>query len=461
MPGEQRHTTDSFAAPRAAVGGPLFAPRTFAGAIGLAVAGIAVTVYDVVTIIPAALFLCLVLVQWTMRWRIGALSLIAMVAVAATAPMNGVRILSFFTLSDLFAVVAALFVVASQVGSLEKRSWSYFRPPLFAAALITYGGLVGMLAGSGGWEGVGDLVRFALSTIGVLLLVSLWGPSPRDVTVVAWAFTIGASVNAFAGLIALHDASGRAIGLTLHSNHFALVSLLACGISVGLALASRAWPRRFAVLMSIILVAGMLESGSRATVVGALVMFATLLVMTRSWRLLRWAAVLGGSFALLLAVNVIELTSTDALGRLFNEDPTVRISDEERTLARGKAFRTIDSRPVTGVGFSAAKEAHNVYLQVWAAAGLLGLFGVSMLATSIVGMSWRAPRGSPLLLGYLASLCGYLAAAPFTTVFWDRYLWIHLAFAVALMTAHRRVRYSRPEPSQQVLTYAEGSRHGP
>jgi O-antigen ligase len=390
------------------------------------------------------------------HWRIRGLVLAMMGAVAMTAPMNALRVAGILTISDLLAVGVACIVVAGELSRPRLKRWGYFRPLILSAILIVYGGLLGTLVGVQGLEGLGDLVRFSFSTIGVLTTIALWGPSRPEAEVAAWMFCIGAALNASVGLIVLQDASGRAIGFSVHSNHLAISSLLAFGTAVGFALANLGWRRYFSWVLSGSLVFGMLASGSRVGMAGLVAFAITLLLITRSWRLFRWGALSAAGFVLLLIFGVVELTETNALGRLFEKDPTVEVSNEERRGARIEAFRTIEARPLTGVGFSAAKAAHNVYVQVWAAAGVLGILGIVGLVVSVARMAWRIPRESLLLASMLSSYVGYLVAAAYSTVFWDRYLWLHLAITVALYTACENWNRTFPDAGRPAVEGSTG-----
>lgn len=363
------------------------------------------------------------------------LALALVVAAAATAPLNGLRVADVLTMSDAFLLVAFGIVLSIRVMRPISVSWRYYRAFIIAAVVTFYGGLIGTLAVDYAWQGVGDLVRYGISTVGVLVMFALWAPTVAQVRAVAWAFLIGTGANALLGTLFIRDGAGRAIGLAAHSNHFAVASLLACGTGIGLVLTSRGRSRTTAVGLMALVLGGLVGSGSRAGLGGAVVFAIVLAVLLRQWRMFLWAGFASVMFAVLVVVGIVELTSTSAVGRLLGRDATVVLSNAERSIAQEAALRSVSSHPITGVGFSAAKEAHNVYLQIWAAAGVLGLLGAAGLFIAVGRMVRVRSQGGIMATACLSSYIGYLASAVFSTVLWDRYLWLHVAITVGFFTA--------------------------
>lgn len=399
------------------------------------IAGALVAVGGTTAGVAVSLFAALVVGAGILRGASHRLVLVLMAAAAGTATWNGLRVGDVVTVTDCLLLAAAAVVVSKRLLRPVKSSWRYYRPFLVSSALIFYGGLVGTLFADYAWTGVADLVRFAVSSVGVLALFALWGPSVAAVRVLTWSFLVGASISAALGTVYVKDGAGRAIGLAAHSNHFAVASLLAFGAGVGLFLASRGRSRHVASGLTAIMLVGVVLSGSRAAIAGVTAFFFVVLMMTRQWKLVYTGVAIGTSVLTLVLIGVVQPTRTDALGRLLGEDSTVRLSDKERSEAREEAFRAIESRPLTGVGFRAAKEAHNVYLQVWAAAGLLGAAGGLGFVASAAGLVTGPFRRNGMVAALVSSYVGYLVAAAFSTVLWDRYLWVYVATTLATITA--------------------------
>lgn len=376
--------------------------------------------------------------------------IVAFLALAAfTAPMNAVRLGGILTATDVLLVAGAMAVLTLRSLQQVESSWWYYRPFLLSTGLIGFGGLIGTLVGGQGLSGIVDLVRFGLSTLGLLVLFGLWAPDRASLRLLLWAFLAGAALNAILGSFFLRDAAGRAIGLSAHSNHFAIASLLACGAGVGLALTSEGARRHVASALTALVGFGMVASGSRAAIVGILAFGVLFLMYARQWRLLVWSLSGLAIIVLLVVSGVVRPTSTDALGRLIGKDPTAALSDDARSTARATAVGTIEANPITGVGFSTAKDAHNVYLQLWAASGLFGVAGAFGLLYGSARMVWVPAKKDMLLGALVCSYGGYLVAAAFSTVLWDRYLWLHVALALALCSERRRQAWRQQDGGER------------
>jgi O-antigen ligase len=373
-----------------------------------------------------------------------------MAVAAFTAAFNGVRVAGVFSIADIFLICSASLVLAYRALRPAHSRWRYYRPFLVSAGLIVLGGLLGTLAADQGLGGIEDLVRFALSTLGVLLVFAIWAPKLTSVRLLVWAMLLGNAVNAVVGTLWLKDAAGRAVGLAAHSNHFAIATLLACGAGVGLVLSSSGRGQRIAGGLTAVVAFGMVATGSRAAIAGILAFLFLFLLYSRQWRLLSWCLAAGAAIMVLIVSGIVRPTASDALGRLMGRDPTTALSDEARSEARVNAVETIESRPITGVGFVAARQAHNVYLQLWASAGLLGLAGALGFGFGATRMLLAKPRPDLLLGALVSAFGGYLIAALFSTVLWERYLWLHVAVAVALSSA-RASRRGEPGPARNCV----------
>ncbi|MDQ6797236.1 MAG: O-antigen ligase family protein, partial [Actinomycetota bacterium] len=360
---------------------------------------------------------------------------------ALLTPMNGLRLGSFMSLSDVLLVAAAPVVMARQLLSPAATFTQRFRPFLTALGVIILGGLIAAFVSSDSQAGIPDLIRFTLSTVGVLLLVAAWAPSRREVRVLAWALSLGAATSALVGLARL-SSIGRPAGLATHPNHLGMTSMLSLGTAFGLAMTSKGLQRKVAGVLSILLVAGLLVSGSRAALFGALVMALTFLVVTHNGRTIRWYLSLCAPLLCAVLLGVVHLPTTNAFTRLFGDDPSAAASNRDRAEARAESFDQIRARPITGSGFNFSRTAHSLYLQLWVSAGLLGLFGLLALLLLTIGVLLLGARAhDPLLVGMAASYLGYLAAGVATNILWDRYVWLHLALTMALAAlASSRVR---------------------
>ena len=404
------------------------------------VVGVMAALANVVASVVIVLVLALVIVTFASRRGANVLMEAVIGGAVFAAPLNGVRVGGVVTMTDLLLVAGAVIVLVVRSQRHVDAAWEYYRPFLLAPLLISSGALVGTLFGSAGWAGMGDLVRFVLSTMGVLAVFHMWAPGTATVRRLLWAFLLGSALSAGLGSFGLEDAAGRAIGLAAHSNHLAVASLLGCGAGVGLTMTGKGWSSRVAGGLSALLAFGMVASGSRAAIAGMTVFGISFLIYAKRWRLLVWSGSVGALVAASVLFGAVNPTSTDALGRLIGKDPTAALSDDARRDASAIALRTIEHHPFTGVGFVAAKDAHNIYLQLWAASGILGLAGAAVLLLGAGRLLKCSPRKNFLSGSLACAYFGYLVAAAFSTVLWDRYLWLHVALTVALCSVQGRSR---------------------
>lgn len=370
------------------------------------------------------------------RWGFRTLLLVVMAAAVLTVPMNGVR-LGALAVSDYLLLLAALLLALSRLSAPRSSYLPSFQPFLLPAGMIILGGLIGTFFSRNAPMSIVELAKFSVSTVGLFILVAVWAPDGRQLRILAWSFTIGGAVSVLAEIFFIQESHDRSVGFSIHPNHLAMASLLASGISLGLALTSRRTPRRLAVALCVVHVGGIVTSGSRAALGGAVAFFIIYLFVTRQWRVVRWATVGAACCAGLLAAGVIRVPESNALARILGNDPTSVESDEARASLRSETLERIDAHPLTGDGFAGATLGHSLYLQLWASAGLLGLAGFFTLVLVVVRMMVSRPRPDPLVMAMLASYSGYLVAAYASNVYWDRYVWLHLALAVGLFVAGR------------------------
>ena len=353
-------------------------------------------------------------------------------AAVATAALNNLRLLTSVTVSDaLLAVsIAALVASAPRFGA----SFTYARPVLLAVVLIALGGLLASLASANPAASAFNVARLVIAAGGVVFGLVLWSPGRSGVFALAWLWVASAVATSLWGLLVHQDVAGRAIGLSTHSNHLALAATMALGPALGLAAGLRGWRRLLAVGLVAVLVAGVVASGSRASLVGSAVVAMAFAAGYPRAVLPMLAAVGGVMF--LGVTGVLDIGGSNALGRLLGLDGLgAAASDAERWLLLDAALDRLGLAPLVGSGFESALEAHNVYLQVWAGAGLLGLSGLAMLAWIAVRRYLEARDSAPgtrdamatLALGLACGWLGYFVVALFQNPLWDRYVWVPAA----------------------------------
>jgi hypothetical protein len=379
-------------------------------------------------------------------------------AAALTLAASGVKPIGPLTISDLLLALAVALMLTRFGIRNAQRLWV----PLAAVTLIAIGGIIGtaVVSPSEATESGEMLGRFVVAAGGALLLVICWRPDSEQVRSFAWLWVAGGVI---AALVALSAGEPRPAGLTPHSTHLAIISLVLFGVSLGLISSERRWSRLIPGLAaSGVLMAAIVVSGSRAALAAAGIVLLLALIATRN----RWAVAMAitvtAAFAGLAVLSAVGGTPEwtpgssrgNALERLFQE--RVQLGREREAL-RDAAWERFNSDPLTGAGFADATRPHSLLLQLGSSAGVLGVIG----GLTIVGLALRgyvlAVRRRladfsywPMAAGLSAAVIGYLAANSFQNVNWDRTVWV----AIALMTwlsATRRLR-ERSEPTNDELS---------
>lgn len=359
-----------------------------------------------------------------------------MLAVGATAPLNGLRI-GPLALTDVFLIVAG---VALLVGTIDCAGQPFALPPpawLLGLALVVVGGLLGTLFARHPLASGVNLARLTVAGTGSVLVFLGWRPGPREVRRYTWLWVLAASASGLTGLLAGRDAGGRSAGLTTHPNQLAFTAALGVGLALCLSVSERG-PRRGAAVTALTVCSlAVLRAGSRAGLVVLVVTVAVVVWRTRGGHAVRtrrgtYLLVLFGLAVvgtLLLSSGQIGLGRHNAITRSLG-DVTSASSNEERRPLLERGLRTIAEHPLTGTGLENALEAHNVYVQITASAGVLGFVGFVLIAGSTLrtGLATTTQESSDhLAVGFVAGYAGYLAGAFFQNILWDRYLWLHVA----------------------------------
>jgi hypothetical protein len=387
----------------------------------------------VVALVAAGAAGCIVVQVFGCR----ALVSLSLYVATASVAMNAVRLTSAVTLSDLFMALAAAALLLTSPKLVLSRLQA---TALAGAGLIVFGGLAGSFFSTDAAGSAGALLRFSIASAGTLLLLFAWQPSRAEVEIAAWAFVVSACISAAYALLLEPPElfRDRNAGLTVHPNHLAVVSLMAMGPA--LAFCRRPGPvRAVAGAAVILLVAALVVSGSRAGVVGLVGLLPVFLLHARGRPVATWALAAAAGGLLLVLSGAVELPGGNAVERLLSlGDTPVAASNEGRLERLQRSVGVVEENPLFGAGFENAREAHNVFLQVWASAGVFGLVGLVLVFGSVLLPLLRSRAGSVDLvsLGLIAGFAGFVCASLFQNQLWDRYVWLVIALcAVALEAA--------------------------
>ena len=116
-------------------------------------------------------------------------------------------------------------------------------------------------------------------------------------------------------------------------------------------------------------------------------------------------------------------------------------------IARGQ----FEAHPIIGVGMADVYAAHNIYLQISAAVGVVGVaFFAAMLAAVLVRCLGIDRRFRLLIL----PAAGYVMVGALTTIIWDRFVWCVLALPFLLPLVRQEHEDADPDAAPEGLADA-------
>lgn len=256
-------------------------------------------------------------------------------------------------------------------------------------------------------------------------------------------------------------ADSRSSGLTIHPNYLAFESSLTLPLALLWFTRGGRW-RIAAPIATFLLLAGVYASGSRAATVGAAVAIALTVLAVPS---LRRSAAVVVPFAGMLVILLLMFTSAGSQllqqVRLNSGNSTAIASNLQRHLAAQVAVTQLSARPLVGVGFSVIEDAHDIYLQLLAAGGVIALGSFLLYCGGMLAAARHALRGSLRgpAMACAVSIIVWLVAGVFDNQLIDKFLYIvpGLLLAMSRLTsqgaaAHEPapppLRLKRPRPRQ-------------
>lgn len=286
-----------------------------------------------------------------------------------------------------------------------------------------------------------QLLRLTVGALGLPILLGWWKPDEKVVVRLAAAYVLGATLSSAVGIVGYHGE--RIQGLTTHPNFFAMCCTLAIAIVPFLETRlEEVW--RLVILATVpINLLGIWWSGSRTALLGMMLVALLYPLLKRSVVAALSLAVAGVSAMYLVfrfAANSTDQNS--ALGRLLGEG-TASVSDNERILHQEQAWHNFVSSPVIGRGFEPRTQglgfdAHNIYLQVASATGVLGVTAFLLMLVFLAKQATVRTRH----LGLLAvPTLVYMFVGPVVPMLWDRWIWCMVALALLVS------EYVQPEDS--------------
>jgi hypothetical protein len=368
--------------------------------------------------------------------------LVLLLSALVLAPMNNVKpaaAISFVTASDVFLFLGV--VTLSPV--LVSRGLGRQAPFLIGVGGLVATGLVTSAASPDAAASLNGLTRLVVGALTMPIVFMLWRPGPRVLLAFAWAYVAGVCLSVVHGRVTgLMSLDGRYVGLTEHPNILGLTGLLGLTLVPFLLAATPSRLRWCALAAGLVCAYGIWMSGSRAALVGAVAVVLLYLLLSRS---IEHALLVFGlsiaPFYLVMQAFTAGPADSSPLGRLRGGG-SATYSDLDRENLAHVALDRFFSHPLIGSGFAGAAEAHNIYLQVAAAGGVVAL--VFYLVILVASMR------HPLLLGghhrlLALPVMGYALMGPLTPLLWDRYIWCVLALPFLM---------SRPDRPTGVTSHA-------
>lgn len=379
-------------------------------------------------------------------------------------------------LAKLAGGALALSWLALVLTQPSSRDFVWSEHPLFTAVLVafvTWLGLSVVWAPEPG-EGVSHWMRYALNAA-VVPIVFTAIRSKDDLKTVVGAFVVGAGFTAVMALITppdpeLMDNVARITSTIGDPNE--LAATLAAGFMLSVAMSraqSRGTVARFAfVSIGVICVIASILTVSRGGVIAltAALLFSPLLARKK----LQTAGIVATALVL-IAGFILVLAPSGTVERLTDRD-----GGSGRTDIWKVATRIIEDRPISGVGvgnfpnasvsyvitpgavdsktlISQPSVAHNMYLEIWAESGIIGLLlflGVlgSCLGFAVIATKRFAAAGDPAMsavaAGIALALVALFTAYTFLSEQTGNKLWVLLALCPALLSiANESLRKSQ------------------
>jgi O-antigen ligase len=299
-----------------------------------------------------------------------------------------------------------------------------------------------------------NLVKWEIAWIVMPLILVINANSRERCRLLLDVFALAAAISA---VVALLDVAGfhllasrpivanRSSGLTIHPNYLAFESALAVPVTLLWIARGDRWTIG-GLIASGALLGGVYSSGSRAAAVGAVLAVAITVVFVPRLRRLSGLAL---PFVGIAVVALLAFTNagTQILHkvRLDSGDPTTLASNTTRSEAAHTALAQFRDRPLEGVGFQVIEDAHNIYLQLLAAGGLITFLSFVVYLGGLGGAYVRA-RNGPLgdeATVIMASLVVWLVGGAFDNQLIDKFLYVMPGLLLAMAHLERMTQARR------------------
>lgn len=387
---------------------------------------------------------------------VGAASVFVTMNGLRALPISATGLLPSATISDLLLVPACL--VLAIAWFTERFAWPLYPPTiaLGVALLAASAAVTSVVDASHRPTGLFFFAAIALTP----LVVAASAPNFRTCQAIGFLWLMSGGLN---GAIAVTDVAGltrlgpdltgyvfvgRGGGLADSVNHLGLSVAMVVPIGAALIFSSRSLALRVAsACFTASAAAGVLESGSRAATLAALLGFVAVPLMAR-YRRARALVVCCGALAcggLALSVAQPELVS---LERLTGGVVGVAGSNQAHLTAWAVALQLIPSSPIIGSGYANVGDAHDIVLQLLVSGGVLALIGFALFTIGFIVIGWRSARDTRLgtamqtfSAGLTASALVFLATGLVGDLIYDRFLYWPFGLLLAIHILRKGLTY--------------------
>ncbi len=367
---------------------------------------------------------------------VGLLGLLGLVAALGFDKASTVLLVMAFGFAPLtnfslglkpFVLASAFFFLAFAL-ALPRMARTRLRlPPKFMLGGVLLA-VMGFIATPLAINSIEHLIFLMTAVVGLVIMPAMlaWmSPTTNVMYASVIAFGFG---TAFSTVYGLQHFFYRNQGFTYHPVALAYTCMLTLSF-VPFIISSKGRGRwLFLPPVVVLAMVGTWTSGSRTGLVVIAALAVLIPILERSVKI--GLAVLTGLVLLLPSVVSVDTgkTATGALSRLFGGGGATS-SDTVRLQTLEDGYQQIRDNPIFGNGYSVEHTyvIHNIYLQVLAAEGLIGLVGLLLIFTALVAPLLRAPYPQRTLAypAYAAIIAG-----PFQPNMGDHYLALSLGLAL-------------------------------
>ncbi|MEA3412034.1 MAG: O-antigen ligase family protein [Pseudomonadota bacterium] len=389
----------------------------------------------------------------------------------ALVTANGLRIAGMVALGDIPFMLSGALILAVLVYCADYwrciPSWFYL-----SGALLLISGLLSTVVASDSMESGISFAKYFYAAYLLPLLIGFVVDRPAWLYRALSVWVAFASLNSLSGLLDLLGVTrfhqwmdvqtsfsylsypDRAFGLTTYPNHYGLICAMALPVSLALAALASGWRRVVYALSFLSLAGGILASGSRAMLLASLVVAAILVLWSKTLgRIYLGMGILtGAAFGMLFVLEPSMVSKVAMSWHRLTGSVSIGQSDILRVEIFKRSFHEIAGSPVLGNGFSSVRDAHNIFVQVLQAGGLVALAGMCLYVIGYISTVMSLARGlvderwSMIAKAIAASVFVWLVSGLVQNAIYDRYIYLPIGFTFSLLVIVHRYRILLPVP---------------